>query len=214
MKRISSFSLGAAAAALLSALVVGCGTRPEGGAANGNAAAGVPAPPPSPAEAAKHFTSCEGSSDRDCLKYSFDYPSSWTMSEPSGRGDMNSVKGQARHVSFTFYPSKGDVAKDRRGHINEHMSLFTMLPSTPRKRISMGPTRIGPYDGFEFRYTEKSAFDESHEGVGRVIYLPRPGGWGLMMIVSSDDPADVKNKESWDTAPEIQQILNSLKLGQ
>ena len=214
MKRISSFSLRAAAAALLSALLVGCGTRPESSTANGNAAAGVPAPPPSPTDTIKHFTSCEGSSDRDCLKYSFDYPSSWTAGEPSGRGDMNSVEGQARSVSFVPYPSKGDAAKDRRSDFNEFMELFLMLPSTPRKRISMGPTRIGPYDGFEFRYTEKSAFDESHEGVGRVIMLPQPGGWGLRMIVSSDDPADVKNKESWDAAPDIQQILNSLKIGQ
>jgi hypothetical protein len=81
------------------------------------------------------------------------------------------------------------------------------------KKASEGETRIGPYDGYEFRFTaEKNGV----EFWGRVAILPPPAGQtkgvALVMIASNRAP-ELSGVEDVGEKGELPVILNSFRFG-
>lgn len=81
------------------------------------------------------------------------------------------------------------------------------------KKISEGETRIGPYDGYEFRFTAEQ------NGVsfwGRVAMLPPPSGQTkgvALVMIASDRAPELSGVEDVGEKGELPVILESFRFG-
>lgn len=185
-------------------------------------------PAPSPSRSANTTTYTNSRSQYtgkladNYVDFSFDYPSDWQRDPDAGRGtDPNFVK-----VEKMSSDNKATIENFAVGWVSGPSAvmpqlarqLSTQLSSQfpEYKKVSEGEVRIGPYDGYEFRFTSTVKLAEA-EGYlwGRVVLLPSDTGRKgavLLMLASSASP-DVQGPEDVGDKGQLPIILNSFRFG-
>ncbi|HEX8422265.1 MAG TPA: hypothetical protein VF634_02585 [Pyrinomonadaceae bacterium] len=81
------------------------------------------------------------------------------------------------------------------------------------KKVSEGETRVGPYDGYEFRFT---AEQNNVSFWGRVVMLPPPSGQTkgvALVMIASDRAPELSGVEDIGEKGELPVILESFRFG-
>jgi hypothetical protein len=150
------------------------------------------------------------------VDFSFDYPNSWKR-----------ITDSSNFVKVEKKTSGGDTIENFAvGWVSGPRSIMPQFAqqtsdqfanSFPQyKKVSEGETRIGPYSGYEFRFTSHMSAAEGEADIwGRVVLLPSEGarkGAALVMLASSNSP-DVHGPEDVGEKGELPIILNSFRIG-
>ena len=236
------FRICAGALSTLAALgVAGCSGAPPQDATN-NAAqdTSTPAADATTNAASKNATEkftnspqgLEGALKKNYAGFSFDYPSNWQYKREGG--DPNSsnfvkvenalrdkVKGDFTLENFAvgYFQSSGDAASDAKLFPQAVKQLNAPFAAKwPHyQKISEGPTTVGTYKGYEFRF--QSRFEKTKFGPvtlwGRMILLPNPkpgkrNGVALILLATSLQK-DLKSASDLGVKGESPVILKSFK---
>ena len=163
------------------------------------------------------------------VEFSFYYPKRWEKDPKSGgSGSENFVEVHRQlppnftqeSMAISWYDSAGSFQLDQASFpsfIEKKSSQFAQS-ITQYHKTSEGPTKVGVYDGYEFRFegvsqkTEKGQF----KIWGRVIWLPpRDGsqsGVTLLMLTTSLAP-ELTGVEDVGEKGELPIILESFRFG-
>ena len=150
------------------------------------------------------------------VDFSFDYPNSWKRVTDSS----NFVKVENKSAS-------GDTIENFAvGWVSGPSSLLPQLAQQlseqssrgfpEYRKVSEGEVKIGPYEGYEFRFSSHMKTTAGEGDIwGRVVLLPSEGsrkGAALVMLASSASP-DVHGPEDVGEKGELPIILNSFRFG-
>src|SRR5262245_3847707 len=142
-----------------------------------------------------------GKLQENYVDFNFDYPKTWKKDAEAGKGaSPNFVKVERRsddditleNLAVGYFTGQQEVMPKLAGQLSNQLK-----PGFPKyTKVSEGPTRVGSYDGYEFRFTSRS--NQSARGDldiwGRAILLPgseNRKGAILLMLATSASP-DVK----------------------
>ncbi|HEX8455751.1 MAG TPA: hypothetical protein VF656_00375 [Pyrinomonadaceae bacterium] len=81
------------------------------------------------------------------------------------------------------------------------------------KKVSEGETKIGPYEGYEFRFTAEK---NNVEFWGRVVMLPPPAGQKkgvALVMIASDRAPELSGVADVGEKGELPVILDSFRFG-
>ncbi|MFS8085721.1 MAG: hypothetical protein ACMG6H_08840 [Acidobacteriota bacterium] len=150
------------------------------------------------------------------VDFSFDYPSTWkTVPDTS-----NFIKVENKN------PGGDTIENFAVGWVSGPMSMMPQFAQQlsdqsakgfpEYKKVSEGETKIGPYEGYEFRFSSHMTTAEGEADIwGRIVLLPSEGarkGAALVMLASSASP-DVHGPEDVGEKGEIPTILKSFRFG-
>ena len=154
------------------------------------------------------------------VDFTFDYPNTWKRDSEAGKGTAsNFVKVERRsadditleNFAVGYFTGQKEFMVKLAGQLSNQLK-----PGFPGyRKVSEGPTRVGSYEGYEFRFTSRS--NKSARGDldiwGRAILLPgneSRKGAVLMMLATSASP-DVKSVQDVGEKGELPTILSSFK---
>ncbi|MEP6912363.1 MAG: hypothetical protein ABI923_06395 [bacterium] len=155
------------------------------------------------------------------VDFSFDYPSSWKRKD-SGKADSpNFVKVEngtsdnftIENFAVGYFTGQRELMPKLADQVSEQFSH-----SFPEyKKVSQGETKVGPYDGYEFRFTARVA-NSSKGDVdiwGRCILLAGDTGrkGAALIMLASSIGNEVKGPDDVGEKGELPTILNSFKFG-
>jgi hypothetical protein len=165
-------------------------------------------------------TKFSGTLDEYDVDFSFDYPSSWERDEKAGKGSSpNFVKIERKsddevtleNFAVGYFTGQADLMPQLAEQLNKQ--LAGGFPQY--KKVSEGPTRVGNYEGYEFRFTSHST-DTARGDLdiwGRTVLIPgnddRRGAVLLMIATSASD--QVKGVNDVGSKGELPIILNSFR---
>lgn len=158
--------------------------------------------------------------DEYYVDFSFDYPSAWQRDDKAGKGSSpNFVKVEHRsddevtleNFAVGYFTGQADLMPQLAKQLNKQLSGG--FPEY--KKVSEGPTKVGSYDGYEFRFTSHNT--ETARGDldiwGRAVLLPgnddRKGAVLLMIATSASD--QVKGVNDVGSKGELPIVLNSFR---
>ena len=160
--------------------------------------------------------------------FSFQYPASWALKEQPGQSGSNFVKversldGSTTLENFAvgWYTSTGTAAGDAALFPQLARQLSTQFAAgfPAYRKVSEGPTRVGSYDGYEFRFTgELRGGGRKVDVYGRAVMLPsgsttQRNGVALIMLATSLAP-EIKSVEDVGAKGELPVILDSFRMG-
>ena len=153
------------------------------------------------AETTRYSNSSEkisGDLQNNYVDFSFDYPSAWKRDTDAGKGKSpNFVKIEnatadeitLENFAVGYFSGQADLMPELANQMSEQFSR-----GFPKyKKVSEGATKIGGYDGYEFRFTAH-AEDTPKGGLdlwGRTVLLPgsneRKGAVLTMIATSASD---------------------------
>jgi hypothetical protein len=154
------------------------------------------------------------------VAFSFDYPSSWKRDPKAGAGDSpNFVKvehetdDQITLENFAVGYFTGQ--KQLMPQLAEQLSSQFKGSFPEYEKVSEGETRIGSYDGYEFRFTSHATTGAKKplEVWGRVILLAGDSdrrGAVLVMLATSQTP-DVHGVDDVGEKGDLPGVLNSFR---
>ena len=163
------------------------------------------------------------------VDFSFYYPERWQKDPKAGVPGANNFAKVERRLppDFTqenfavgWYSSAGSAEGDRAvfpGLAGNLSSQFAKSFSEYRK-VSEGPTKAGPYDGYEFRFESISrGTDKGDIKIwGRVIFVPPTDGGKngvtLLMLTTSLAP-ELKSVNDVGVKGELPMMLESFRFG-
>jgi hypothetical protein len=168
---------------------------------------------------------------RNYTNFSFQYPRNWSVDPETGQADAkNFVKvvrildgGEAgkftlENLAVGWFPQLNPV-EDKEPQLKRFAQRFSeqVKPNFPEyQKISEGKTKIGDYEGYEFRFTSVSRSTPKGDIQiwGRVVFLPRSDTSGqgviLIMLASSLAP-ELKGVEDVGEKGELPIILKSFR---
>lgn len=150
------------------------------------------------------------------VDFSFDYPNDWKR-----------VTDNSNFVKFEKKTSGGDTIENFAvGWVSGPASMMPQFAQQlsdqsakgfpEYKKVSEGETKIGAYDGYEFRFSSHMSTAEGEADIwGRIVLLPSEAGRkgvALVMLASSKS-TDVHGPEDVGEKGELPIILNSFRLG-
>jgi hypothetical protein len=149
------------------------------------------------------------------VDFSFDYPSAWTrVTDSSNFVKVEKKAGSDTVENFAVGWVSGPASM--LPQFAEQLSEQTSRGFPQYKKVSEGETKIGPYDGYEFRFSSHMSTAEGEADIwGRIVLLPSDGGRkgaALVMLASSRSP-DVHGPEDVGEKGELPTILNSFRFG-
>ncbi len=161
-----------------------------------------------------------GKLQENYVNFSFDYPSTWKRDSDAGKGaSTNFVKIEHQsddditleNFAVGYFTGQKELMPQLAGQLSNQFK-----PNFPGyRKVSEGPTSVGSYDGYEFRFEAHS--DKSARGDleiwGRAILLPGTDdrkGAVLLMLATSASP-DVKSVQDVGEKGDLPSILNSFK---
>ena len=163
-----------------------------------------------------------GKLEENYVDFSFDYPNAWKRDPEAGKGTSpNFVKVEKttsdkitlENFAVGYFSGQKALMPQLAAQLSEQFSGG--FPEY--KKVSEGETRVGSYDGYEFRFTSRAK--DTPKGDldiwGRVVLIPgESGGKGaaMVMLVTSASQ-DVHSLEDVGEKGELPIILNSFKLG-
>jgi hypothetical protein len=191
-------------------------------------------PPPysPPADAVQFVNSkdkLDGKLAEHYVDFNFYYPERWVKDPKAGvAGATNFAKLQRQLsadapqeiLSVSWYEATGSEEGDRASYsqLVEQKSSQLAKNFPEYRKTSEGPTKVGPYNGYEFRF--EATYRNSERGDiktwGRVILLPpvdgSKNGVTLLMLDSSLAP-EVKSLDDVGVKGELPMILESFRFG-
>jgi hypothetical protein len=200
--------------------------------AEASAAASETAPYSPPADALQFVSSKEGTSEKLAPRhfdFSFYYPNRWEKDAKAGTGDSANFVEVHRQLppNFTqesmavsWYDSAGSLQSDQSSFpsfAEKKSAAFEQSIDSYRK-ISEGPTKIGIYEGYEFRFEGLSQSTERGQFKiwGRVVWLPPADGGKtgatLLMLTTSLAP-ELKSAQDVGQKGELPMLLESFRFG-
>ena len=194
----------------------------------------VKAPPPyRPPLGAVEFVNSsddlDGKLKEHYVDFSFYYPEGWQKDPKAGvPGATNFAKVERRlppdftqeNFAVGWYASAGSAEGDQTVFptLASNLSAQFAKNFANYKKVSEGPTRVGVYDGYEFRF-ESSSRDTAKGDIqiwGRVIFLPPvdggKNGVTLLMLATSLAP-ELKSVNDVGVKGELPMMLNSFRFG-
>jgi hypothetical protein len=191
-----------------------------------------PSPYSPPADAVQFVNSndkLDGKLAEHYVDFNFYYPERWVKDPKAGvPGATNFAKLQRQLspdapqeiLSVSWYEATGSEEGDRASYpqLMEQKSSQLAKNFPEYRKTSEGPTKMGPYNGYEFRF--EAMYRNSERGDiktwGRVILLsPIDGsknGVTLLMLDSSLAP-EVKSVDDVGVKGELPMILESFRFG-
>src|SRR5437660_4086614 len=146
-------------------------------------------PPPNAVEFVNSKDNLDGKLAEHYVDFSFYYPNNWEKDPKAGvAGASNFAKVERRlppdftqeNFAVGSYVSAGSEEGDRAvfHSLAENLSAQFAKGFTDYKKVSEGPTKAGPYDGYGFRFQSSSRNTERGDITiwGRVIFLPPVDG--------------------------------------
>ena len=190
-------------------------------------------PPYSPPADAVQFVNSKGNLDGKLLEhyveFSFYYPERWQKDPKAGvPGASNFAKVERRlppdftqeNFAVGWYASAGSEEGDRSTFhtLAENLSSQFASNFTDYRKVSEGPTSVGPYKGYEFRF-ESSSRNTAKGDIqiwGRVVFLPPVDGGKdgvtLLMLATSLAP-ELKSADDIGIKGELPMLLESFRFG-
>ncbi len=192
---------------------------------NVNANANVSAPRQA-ANTKQYVNSREGRSGKlaeNFIDFSFYYPDNWELDDDPApnfvrveRKMVDDDGGNFTQENFAVgWVSATGTAVDKQLMPKLAAQFNTQFAAQfPNyQKVSEGETRIGPYDGYEFRFTaEKNNVDFW----GRVVMLPPPAGQKrgvALVMIASDRAPELSGVEDVGAKGELPVILESFRFG-
>lgn len=194
----------------------------------------VPEPPAysPPAEAVEFVNSnknLDGKLAEHYVDFSFYYPNSWEKDPTAGvPGARNFARVERRlppdftleNFAVGWYSSAGSAEADRAAFHTLAENLSSQFAKTigNYRKLSESETKVGPYDGYEFRFdglsqqTDKGQF----KIWGRAIFVPpvdgSKNGVTLLMLATSLAP-ELKTVNDVGRKGELPMMLESFRFG-
>lgn len=191
-----------------------------------------PAPYSPPADAVQFVSVKDGTSQKLAahhFDFSFYYPNRWEKDPKAGTGDSPNFVEVHRQLppNFTqesmavsWYDSQGSLQADQSSlpsFAEKKSAAFEQSIDNYRK-ISEGPTKIGIYEGYEFRFEGLSQSTERGQFKiwGRVVWLPPADGGKtgatLLMLTTSLAP-ELRSADDIGLKGELPMLLESFRFG-
>src|SRR5437763_13741367 len=190
-------------------------------------------PPYSPPANAVEFVNSKDNLDgklaEHYVDFSFYYPERWQKDPKAGvPGASNFAKVERRlppdftqeNFAVGWYSSAGSADGDRATFPTLAKNLSDQFANnfTEYRKVSEGPTKVGAYDGYEFRF-ESISRNTAKGDIniwGRVIFLPPVDGGKdgvtLLMLTTSLAP-EVKSVKDVGVKGELPMMLESFRFG-
>lgn len=190
-------------------------------------------PPYSPPANAVQFVNSKSKLDgklaEHYVDFSFYYPQDWVKDPKAGvPGASNFAKVERRlppdftqeNFAVGWYASAGSEEGDRAAFPGLAANLSSQFAKgfSEYKKVSEGPTKAGPYDGYEFRF-ESISRNTEHGDIkiwGRVIFLPPVNGGKsgvtLLMLATSLAP-ELKSVADVGVKGDLPMMLASFRFG-
>lgn len=154
------------------------------------------------------------------VAFSFDYPGSWKRDPKAGTGDSpNFVKVEhetddqitLENFAVGYFTGQKQLMPQLAAQLNDQFK--GNFPEY--QKVSEGETKVGSYDGYEFRFTSHSTTSSNKpiEIWGRVILLAGDTGRkgaALVMLATSQSP-DVHGVEEVGEKGDLPSVLNSFR---
>ena len=182
-----------------------------------------------PADAVEFVSSMEnldGKLADHFVQFSFYYPNRWLKDATAGvPGATNFAKVERRlppdltqeNFAVGSYVSAGSAEGDRAAFhtVAENLSAQVAKKFPEYRKVSEGATKVGVYEGYEFRFTS-IARNTDIKLWGRVIILPpvdgSKNGVTLLMLATSLAP-ELKSVDDVGVKGELPMMLESFRFG-
>jgi len=195
----------------------------------------IEVPPYSPPANAVQFVNSKAKLDgklaEHYVDFSFYYPNTWQKDPKAGvAGASNFAKVERRlppdftqeNFAVGWYSSTGSEEGDRVifPTLADNLSKqFAKAPSfSEYKKVSEGSTKVGVYDGYEFRF-ESASRNTEHGDIkiwGRVIFVPPTDGSNngvtLLMLTTSLAP-ELRSVDDVGVKGQLPMVLESFRFG-
>ena len=194
----------------------------------------APEPPPynPPADAVEFVNSkdhLDGQLAAHYVDFSFYYPNRWQKDPTAGKPGARNFAQVERRLPPDFTQENFAVAWNSSvGPVSENRALFHTLTENLSvqfekkfpgyRKVSEGETKVGVYDGYEFRF--ESLSQNTAKGDlklwGRVVFLPpqddSKNGVTLLMLATSLAP-ELKTVDDVGKKGELPMLLESFRFG-
>jgi len=190
-------------------------------------------PPYSPPLNAVQFVNSDENLDgklkEHYVDFSFYYPDTWEKDPKAGvAGASNFAKVERRlppdftqeNFAVGWYSSAGSEEGDRAvfHSLAENLSAQFAKGFTDYKKVSEGPAKAGPYDGYEFRFQSTSRNTERGDITiwGRVIFLPPVDGGKngvTLLMLATSLATELKSVNDVGVKGELPMMLESFRFG-
>ncbi|MGZ5483731.1 MAG: hypothetical protein ACXWID_17320 [Pyrinomonadaceae bacterium] len=183
-------------------------------------------PPPNAEQFVNSRTNLDGKLLEHYVNFSFYYPSTWQKDAEAGvAGASNFAKVERRlppdftqeNFAVGWYSATG-TSTELFKNLAENLSKQLSTGFPEYRKVSEGPTRVGVYDGYEFRFEGMSRNTAKGDVKiwGRVVFLPPPSsgstGVTLLMLTTSLAP-ELTSIDDVGVKGELPMVLESFRFG-
>jgi hypothetical protein len=183
-------------------------------------------PPPNAQQFVNSKTNLDGKLLDHYVDFSFYYPNTWQKDPEAGvAGASNFAKVERRlppdftqeNFAVGWYSATG-TSTALFSSLAENLSKQLSSGFPEYRKISEGPTRVGSYEGYEFRFEGMSRNTAKGDVKiwGRVVFLPPPSGGNigvtLLMLTTSLAP-ELTSVDDVGVKGELPMVLESFRFG-
>ena len=183
-------------------------------------------PPPNAEQFVNSKTNLDGKLLEHYIDFSFYYPNTWQKDPEAGvSGASNFAKVERRlppdftqeNFAVGWYSATGTSTQLFK-NLAENLSKQLSTGFPEYRKVSEGPTRVGVYDGYEFRFEGMSRNTAKGDVKiwGRVVFLPPPSGGStgvtLLMLTTSLAP-ELTSIDDVGVKGELPMVLESFRFG-
>jgi hypothetical protein len=201
-------------------------TAPPSDASNPSAEPPPYSPPPNAEQFVNSKTNLDGKLLDHYVDFSFYYPNTWQKDAEAGvSGASNFAKVERRlppdftqeNFAVGWYSATG-TSTELFKNLAENLSKQLSAGFPEYRKVSEGPTRVGVYDGYEFRFEGMSRNTAKGDVKiwGRVVFLPPPSGGStgvtLLMLTTSLAP-ELTSIDDVGVKGELPMVLESFRFG-
>jgi hypothetical protein len=201
-------------------------TAPPSDASNPSAEPPPYSPPPNAEQFVNSKTNLDGKLLEHYVDFSFYYPGTWQKDAEAGvSGASNFAKVERRlppdftqeNFAVGWYSATG-TSTELFKNLAENLSKQLSTGFPEYRKVSEGPTRVGVYDGYEFRFEGMSRNTAKGDVKiwGRVVFLPPPSGGStgvtLLMLTTSLAP-ELTSIDDVGVKGELPMVLESFRFG-
>jgi hypothetical protein len=201
-------------------------TAPPSDASNPSTEPPPYSPPPNAQQFVNSKTNLDGKLLEHYVDFSFYYPDTWQKDPEAGvSGASNFAKVERRlppdftqeNFAVGWYSATG-TSTELFKNLAENLSKQLSNGFPEYRKVSEGPTRVGVYDGYEFRFEGMSRNTAKGDVKiwGRVVFLPPPSGGStgvtLLMLTTSLAP-ELTSVDDVGVKGELPMLLESFRFG-
>lgn len=183
-------------------------------------------PPPNAEQFVNSKTNLDGKLLDHYVDFSFYYPNTWQKDPEAGvPGASNFAKVERRlppdftqeNFAVGWYSATG-TSTALFSSLAENLSKQLATGFPEYRKVSEGPTRVGVYEGYEFRFEGMSRNTAKGDVKiwGRVVFLPPPSGGRtgvtLLMLTTSLAP-ELTSVDDVGVKGELPMVLESFRFG-